>query len=408
MIRSVQETSGAAETVVPAAAVNRRALAATVVLAFAQDAIYGFIYLSYMNHYLLGHLHSSGGLPGYTLALYGGTKLLVHPLAGRVLDRTTPRLLLRLSVAAQGAGVALLLGVHALWAFLAASVFMAIGSAAMWPLIYDTVARTQARSVRSEVTGVLALAGYVATGTGFAGGVLLAHLAHWRLAFLAIAVAAAVPLVLQPMRAFDPGEHPAERERKRRAPIFRQLRQVALFGVIVFVDYAAITSLAAVYGPFTRLTLGLSLLRTTFLLAPAAAAALGMLWLSARFSRPGRRFAEMAALYLLAASGAFALSLASNQWAAMALAPILAAGVGGIGPIVAATMIDQGGEGDRGTIIGTLMSVEGVGSVVGPALSALAIDLASPRWGIAFIGLLFAALVPLSLAAHWLRPGRAA
>jgi hypothetical protein len=47
-----------------------------------------------------------------------------------------------------------------------------------------------------------------------------------------------------------------------------------------------------------------------------------------------------------------------------------------------------------------LMSIEGVGGVVGPALSALVIDLASPRWGIAFIGCLFAALAPLSLAAH--------
>ena len=408
MIRSVQETGGATTNLAPAPGVNRPALAATVVLAFAQDAIYGFIYLSYMNHYLLGHLHSSGGLPGYTLALYGGTKLLVHPLAGRVLDRTTPRTLLRAAIGAQAAGVALLLTVHTLSAFLAASVFMAVGSAAMWPLIYDTVARTQVRSVRSEVTGILSLAGYVATGTGFAGGVLLAHLAHWRLAFVAVAVAVVAPLVLQPMRTFDPGEHPAEREHEPRASLFHQLRRVALFGMIVFVDYAAITSLAAVYGPFARLTLGLSLLRTTFLLAPAAAAALGMLWLSARFSRPGRRFAEMSALYVIAAAGAFALALASNEWAAMALAPILAAGAGGIGPIVAATMIDQGGEGDRGTVIGTLMSVEGVGSVAGPALSALVIDLASPRWGIAFIGLLFAALVPFSVRAHLDAHGRGA
>jgi MFS family permease len=397
----VQDTAEATALPPATGVLNRRALIATAVLAFSQDAIYGFIYLSYMNHYLLGRLHSAGGLPGYTLALYGGTQLLVQPFAGRVLDRTSPRLLFRLSVAAQGVGVALLLTLSSLPAFLAASVFMAIGSAAMWPLIYDTIARTQARGVRSEVTGILSLTGYLATGTGFAGGVLLAHLAHWRLAFVAVAVVVFAPLVLQPMHAFDPGEQHSEREHGPRSPVFQQLQRVAFFGLIVFVDYAAITSLAAVYGPFARLTLGLSLPRTTFLLAPAGAAALVMLMLSARLSRPGRRFAEMAVLYVMSAVGAFALALATNQWVAMAVAPVLAAGAGGIGPIIAATMIDQGGEGDRGTVIGTLMSIEGVGGVVGPALSALVIDLASPRWGIAFIGCLFAALASLSLAAHW-------
>ena len=108
----------------------------------------------------------------------------------------------------------------------------------------------------------------------------------------------------------------------------------------------------------------------------------------------------MAVLYVLAAAGALGLALAPNQWVAMAAAPILAAGVGGIGPIVAATMVEQGQAGDRGTIVGTLMSIEGVGSVAGPALTAVVIDLANPRVGLAFIAALFIILIPLCFTAQ--------
>ena len=387
----------------PKLPLNRPALILTTVLAFGQDAVYALIFLSYMNHYLLDELHASAGLPGYTLALYGGTKLVVHPLAGRLLDRTTPRFVYRASIAVQVAGLGLLLATHTLWAFLVAALLLAAASAAMWPLIYDTVARTQTEGVRTRVTGILSMSGYIATGFGFAAGVLLANFAPWRAAFVLALVIVGAPLAVQGMRALDSGTQIEERARDEIASLgaFRTLASVALFGTVVLIDYAAITSLAAVYGPYARVTLGLSLLRTTVMLAPAAVAALAMLFLAARLSRPRRRLLEMSGLYGLAAGGALALALTTNPWAAAVFAPVLAAGAGGIGPIIAATMIDQGSEGDRGLVIGALMSVEGIGSVIGPAATALAIDVVSPRAGLALIGGLFALLVPITAGAYW-------
>ncbi|MCZ2108104.1 MAG: MFS transporter [Dehalococcoidia bacterium] len=385
---------------------NRPALLLTVALAFGQDALYALIFLSYMNHYLLDELHASGGLPGYTLALYGGTKLVVHPIAGRVLDRTTPRLVFRLAIVLQVAALGLLLAMHVLWAFLVATVALGAASAALWPLIYDIVARTQVPRVRTRVTGILSMAGYVATGVGFAAGVLLSDFAPWQVAFLLALVVVGGPLAVQGMGALDPGMHIEDRHRDEapRIGALRKLASVALFGLIVLVDYSAITSLAAVYGPFARMTLGLSLLRTTALLAPAGVAALAGLVVAARVSRPNRRFLEMSGLYVVASVGAFGLALSTNAWAAAVLAPVLAFGAGGVAPIIAATVIGQGSEGDRGLIIGALMSVEGVGSVIGPAVTAFVIDLVSPRAGIALIGGLFALLVPLTAGA-WLRMG---
>jgi MFS family permease len=372
---------------------NRPALAATLAFAFAQDALYALLFLSYMNHYLLDVLAAPAGLPGYTLALYGATKLITHPLAGRLLDRTSPRWVFRAATVIQAGAVLLLLAIHTLAAFLAAAALLAIASAAMWPLIYDTVARTQPGNERTRATGALALVGYVATGCGFAVGVLLADFAPWRAAFIASGALVAVLALLQGSGALAAGAtvgHAFEAEPARTR------RRMATFGLVIFLDYAAISSLAGVYGPYARLSLDISLVTTTLLLAPAGVAALASLYLASRYSQSERRFLEMAVLYVVATAGAAVLAFTTTPWVASAGAVPLAAGAGGIGAIVAATMIDLGGASGRGLVFGTLMSVEGLGSVVGPALTATITNVFDPRAGVGFIGAMFAALAVLT------------
>lgn len=378
--------------------IDRPGAFAALVLSFAQDAVYALIFLSYMNHYLLDVLKTSAGVPGFTLALYGGVKLAVHPAAGRLIDRTSPRLVFRGALAAQVGGGVLLLLVHSLAAFLIATCLLAAGSAAMWPLIYDTVAHTQAPAVRSEVTGLLSLAGYIGTGAGFAAGVLLAHFAPWRAAFVLTIALVGLPALLQAMRAFDRGVRVPES--KSTAGAASRLAGVALFAVVVFIDYAAVSALAAVYGPYVRISLNISLLRTSLLLIPAAVAALAALYLASRWSRPSRRMMEMALLFAVSAAGALALAATREPLLAAAFAPVLAVGAGGVGPIIAASMIDHGGRADRGFVIGTLMSIEGIGAVIGPGAVAIVIDAINPQAGLALIGATFAVLVPLALVSQ--------
>lgn len=382
-------------------ALDRASLVLTVALAFSQDAAYGLVFLSYMNHYLLDVLHASPGLPGYTLALYGGTKLVMHPIAGRFLDRTSPRFVFLAAVGLQVAAAVLLLLSHTLVGFLIAACLLALGSASLWPLIYDTVARTQPEEARSRVTGTLSLAGYVATGAGLATGVLLGQFTHSREApFLVLLALVGLPILFaaRPSLAATRDTPQTPGVNDPAAPGGR-FSGIALFGAIVFVDYAAITSLAGAYGPYVRLTLHITLLHTALLLIPAGVTALTSLAIAARYSRPRRRLGEMALLYVLAAAGAFGLAATSTPWVAGVFAVVFAAGAGGIGPIIAASMIDQGGDVNRGFILGALMSVEGLGSVVGPAGIALVIDFVNPAAGIFVIGLIFATLVPLTFIA---------
>jgi MFS family permease len=175
--------------------------------------------------------------------------------------------------------------------------------------------------------------------------------------------------------------------------ISRQRGQILFFGLIMFLDFGAVSALAGAYGPFTRISLGINLLRTTLFLLPAGAAAAVSLYVMSRYSRPRRRLREMSALYLLAGAGALGLAVSPTPSAALFVAIALGAGLGGIGPIVAATVVDLSGTSNRGAVVGSLLALEGLGSVAGPATVGLVTDLLNPRAGMATIGAIFVALV---------------
>lgn len=379
------------------ARLNRPALGVALAFAVTQDILYALIFLSFMNHYLLDVLDASPGLPGYTLALYGGTRLVIHPIAGRLLDLTRPRVVYLASLIVQLVALIGLALFQSLPLFLAATVLLAIGSAAMWPLTYSLVAATQPSGQRSRIGGMLAIAGYAAMGAGLALGVLLAEVAGSRPAFVAAAIVVCLPAVAISGRTL--GGRNVHSDREASSGERGGWRGLVLFASILFVNYAAIAGIAGIYGPYSRRTLDLSLLQTTFLLLPTGVAAAASLAIVSKYSRPGRRFQELMVLYALAATGAFALSLTDTPATAAALAVVLGLGAGGTAPVVAAIMLDAGSGRAGGTIIGSLMSVEGLGSVAGPAAVALATDLHGPRAGLAVIAALFALLTPLSFIA---------
>lgn len=377
---------------------NRRALAVVLIFAATQDAAFALIFLSSMNHYLLDVLKASAGAPGFTLALYGGTKLVSHPLAGRLLDRTSPRFVFRVALLVQVAGIVVHLAFRGFPMFLASAMFLAVGAGAMWPLIYDAVSRTQAPAAHGRAAGILSLAGYLATGFGLVLGVLLSgNLTPWRFAVVAAGLFFGLPLLLQGEPALDRGAHVIRYEAAD--PPAGSRAEIVLFGILIFLDYACIASIAGIYGPYVRLSLHITLLKTTLLLVPAGAAALLSLLVASRISRPNRRFLEIAVLYLLAAVGVFAVSAAPSPGAAATFAVVAALGLGGTAPIIAATMLDLGGEKGRGLLIGSLMSVEGVGSITGPAVTAVIADLSGPRAAFGFVGVILSVLVVFALFA---------
>ena len=383
--------------------INRPALGVALSFAIAQDLLYALIFLSFMNHYLLDVLDVSPGLPGYTLALYGGARLIVHPIAGRLLDLIGVRMVYSASLAVQVLAMIGLAFYQSLALFLGATVLLAVGAGLIWPLTYALVSATQPSSQLGRIGGMLAVAGYLSTGVGFAVGIILAQLGGGRSAFIAALVIIVIPALSIASRTLGGGNVHAEHKASVSRPNFSGA--LLIFAVILFLDFAALSALAGIYGPYARRTLGLTLLQTAAILLPAGVAAALSLAVISRQSRPSRRFLEMALLYAMAAAGALSLSLTNVPAAASALAVILGLGVGGVAPLVAAMMLDAGSGKGRGVVIGALMSAEGLGGVAGPAAVAFVTDLQGPRAGFAVIAAVFVILTPLCLLAF--RQGRA-
>jgi len=247
--------------------------------------------------------------------------------------------------------------------------------------------------------GILSIAGYVATGLGFVLGALLARFTPWRVAFVVGLALVLLPLIFQGMRPVS-GHSATETDARHRIPVRQRIAAVAVFGAAVLANFAAVSSIAAAYGPYTRRTLGLDLIQTMGVLAPAGVAALAGLWAAAHWSRPDRRMVELTVMAVVAAIGTLVLAAVSQPAAAMMVAIPPAAALGAMGPVIAAAVIEYGGTHDRGLVIGTLMAIEGIGGVAGPALTALVIGVLSPAAGFGAIGVMFLVMGVLTLAAH--------
>lgn len=389
--------------------IARRPLAFIIALGFVQDGLYALIFLSSMNHYLIDVLGESPGLPAFTLALYGGVKLGIHPIAGRLLDRRSPRTVFRVISAIQVAGAATLIVWDTLPGFLVAAVLLAIASAGSWPLVYHTLGRTIAPERRAPAAAAISIGSYVATGAGLGTGSILADFGPEKSAFYVAAALVVIQALLQWAHALDPAATYTEAEHEGReapASAAMQRTRLVLFGAIVLISYSCIASMAGLYGPYARVTLNVTLTAGFALAAPAGVAAALAVFAASRFSRPSRRLGELSLFYALAAAGAFGLAATSTRWAAAASGAPLAAGIGGVTPILDATMVDLGGGANRGLVVGTLMSVEGIGSVAGPAAVGAIVTAFDPQAGFALVGGAYALLVAVTaVASRWVRLG---
>jgi DHA2 family lincomycin resistance protein-like MFS transporter len=371
---------------------DKRTLGVALVLSVTQNAAYALLFLSYMNGYLLEELKAGPGLPGYSLALYGAVVFIANPIAGQLLDRFSPRAVFAAALALQLAAAAVLLLVPTIAGFLAATALLAAGAGGAWPTLYAVLARSLPESVRTRASGILAVAGYLATALGFAAGVLLLQAATRTIAFgvLAVTVAVSAPVMYSSRLSRGRGGGPDNPDEQSGAPG----HSVPLFGAVVFGYFAVTAALTGAYGPYLIDSQDVSIAEAVpFMLPAGLTALLALLAVTAGHSERTRP-RNVAILFGVAAIGAGGVAVANELWVAALAAIPLAAGIGGIGPLVGATMLDIGGTSRRGGLLfGTLMSVEALGAIAGPAVIATVVQFANPRYGMAAIALILGLLV---------------
>jgi MFS family permease len=379
------------ETAVTHGTIDKHALGVALVLSITQNAAYALLFLSYMNGYLLDELKAGPGLPGYSLALYSAVVFIANPVAGQLLDTFAPRAVFAAALALQLAAAAMLLLVPTIAGFLAATALLAAGAGGAWPTFYAVLARSLPESVRTRASGILAVAGYLATALGFATGVFLLEAETSVVAFGVLAGTVAVsapimfstPFMRRQGRVNDPDEESMVAS-----------HSVRLFGAVLFGYCAVAAALAGAYGPYLFDSQDVSIAEAVPFMIPAGLTALLALLAVTAVRSDRTRPRNVAILFGVAALGAGGVAAASEWWVSALAAIPLAAGIGGVGPLVGATMLDIGGTSRRsGLLFGTLMSVEALGAIAGPVVIATVVQFANPRYGMAAIALILGLLV---------------
>ncbi|HZP26065.1 MAG TPA: MFS transporter [Dehalococcoidia bacterium] len=365
------------------------------------DAAFGFTFLVALQSYLPEQYGGGAGLAGFALACYGGTKLLTQTAGGHFIDRVGLR-------AGFIAGFAAVIGAQGI--FLAAPIWLplaavaaatyGVGAAILWPAITALARAEFAEGERAKLTSALTLSSAGGLALALALGTLLPAGLHYAVAvtitLLFVAGAAQSARGMAPAMAF--GE---SRLSIAPASLIRPLisGRFLFLAIVLLMENAAGSGLMAIYRPFGRDVLGLSLREEVLLLAPAACCLPPALVAGGALSdRLGR---EPMLLLGLSCAGMAVCGLAASDGLAVAavLAVVAAVGLGLAVPSLTAAALDLAPAQAPASVLAWFLTFESLGHAAGPAAAGFVASAASVHVAVAVLGCLFLGAVPSGLAA---------
>ncbi|MBM4411813.1 MAG: MFS transporter [Chloroflexi bacterium] len=360
----------------------------------AIDGMTGIVVLSAGNSYLLRTLGAAAVLPALALTLHALVKLTVSPVAGRILDRRRADAVLPAVPILAGAGLATMLTTQSIGGYLAGLAALTAGTSTAWVLLRHSVGNTTTSADRGNVTAWISLASGAAAAAGFGAGTLLAGVAP-RAAFivaLALAIAAALLLRLAHRAPMAHGTEAAHHAADTTAGPPRRIESMTL-GLVAAGQFALAGGLLVAFWPLVLRELDFGLFQLVVLLVPAGGITLGVLIAVARWSRSGRRLTEVTTLFAIGAAGLALAAWSQNAFTfGIAMAAVIPAQAAGTS-VVAAAVIDfsRAHRGPAGAL-GWLGAAEAAGSLVGSALTGIAISAVGARGAFAALAAMAAAL----------------
>jgi MFS family permease len=378
-----------------------------LLIAFAVDSAFIFVFLIALQSYLPESLHQSPAIAGVALASFGVAKLVTQMASGFVSDRLGTRRALILGTGLLFAADASILPLAhiAPWLIVGSAAIEGLGSSVTWPALYSAGDARFAHGEKGRFTALLTLATGGALVVGIGGGTMLNSVASFNLAMIGpisfVGTAFALAIVL-PLRAGGPSEH----ERFVR-PTLAEMRSIlghpqrAAFTALVLVEAAALGGLTAIFRAYGRDVLGVTLAHEGLLLIPAAV-------LGAAIVVPGGMVADRLGAKRVMVPG-FAVTgvclVALARWSDPAFVAVAAA-VAGVGfglavPAIASTMMSLAGSTtSRGGVIGWFMTMDGIGHSAGPAAAGLLLALLGVQSVLLAAGALFFAATYIVLTSR--------
>jgi len=362
-----------------------------LVTVYALDTLTALALLAYGNAaYLIDELNAADAVPAFALALYGLCKIASAPVAGRVFDRAGPRATLASGAGMLAAGLAVILVTHSTAGYLVALAPISAGLGFAWLVVFAAMGRLTTAEGRASETGFIAVASILAVASGFGGAGLVAETGLWWLPFsTAIALGALAAVASAPLAPSGRAPRPAmtEGDVAPVSPVAHTAGAPRAAAAAVLLHFAVATAVAGVFGAYILRTLDFSLAGAGLLLVPAVSSGGLAMLAGGRWSRPGRRLLETAAVYVAGAAGAFALAAAHGTVAFAIAAVPLGVALGGAVPLVNAAVLDVATASPRtGRALGWLFLSQGVGTVGGPLLAGVVLAAYGTREALVAIG----------------------
>ena len=348
-------------------------LLATIVL---MEIAHGIELLALFPLYLSEVEHESVSLVALTISVYLITDILMRTPAGWLADRVGRKPVLLAGIILSALPLPLMMQTRDTALFLLLNVVNGLGAGCIWPSIYASIADRYGPGRRGLIFGLVntVMLGGLASGP-ISGGLLIGRSGSFAFSFLfclAIVIAALAIVALGVRETRDSaGEgvtagraQAVDRATARLAPTFD--RQMVILFMIVFCLTLGVALLIPILTFYGRDVLGLRPDQFALTLAlPGIVTAIALVPFGRWVDRHGRKRPLIAGMAL------FGLCLWLSPLSTAPLVVALGATIGGLGYALAvpawnALTMDRIPRESRGTMLGVVAALQGVGLVVGP------------------------------------------
>lgn len=358
------------------------------------EIAYGIFFFPLAQVYLPDDVGLSIGIAGYLMSTYGLFRFLSQLPAGWLVDKVSFRVATAISVALILMATGLLLTAESTMRALGAAALYGLGIATLWPTIYAALADSYEISGRGKVTGMLNIAVVGGTVIGaVAGAILVGHFGFpisFRICF-AFDVAALILFNLwKKPRAF-PEPRGGLNLPRLQVPTIKALLapRVLLFALLILALSLSSNFIAPVVRSYGKEVLNLEFHQLALFALP-----LGLVWgamlvgTGSLVDRLGRSPMLLTGLVTLMISLALLGHTTDHRFVPW-IALLAVAGASFILPSWGAAAMDLSRQGSRGRLLGIVMSMQGAGETIGPAVGGRFNELYGP---LAVINLSAAAL----------------
>jgi MFS family permease len=336
----------------------------------------GVVLFAVFQQYVPEERGAGAGWGGYLLSAYGSARFVFETPTGIISDRVRRKTGLLLGFLLLVPAVLAMAWAKHVAVFMALSGVLGLGTAFLWPAVYAISADLYPPERRGKVVGFLNVFQLLGFGLGALMGALLVEGAHDAMFLLAISAMGAAGIAafvgVPGYRHTGVGQRRGIGLREVWSP------QLGALSVIVVVATAGVSMIIPAVRPYGDEQLGEPLSTLTIALIPAVLLG-GALYVPAGHLSDlmGRTTPFVLGEVLLIAGALLAAATDSLYLAAFAGAVIFAGNVF-IVPAFNAAVMDLAPETHRGTLIGLMVALSGLGLALGPAIGGMLLALASP------------------------------